>query len=68
MSSGTKIATGTGAARRRLTEAEAQAGCLPERMTASEWEYAFAGSLSEQMRAERTTKDWIGTLLRVYFP
>lgn len=37
MTSGDRIQTGTGATRRRLTEAEAMAGGLPERMTAAEW-------------------------------
>lgn len=36
--SGDRIATGTGAARRRLTVAEAEAGGLPERMTRAEWD------------------------------
>ena len=36
--SGDRIATGTGAARRRLTQAEAEAGGLPERFTAEEWQ------------------------------
>ena len=62
MSSGTKIATGTGPTRRRLTEAEAQAGCLPEVMTKAEWTAAFAASLAEQARAERLTEDWYQTL------
>jgi hypothetical protein len=35
--SGQRIPTGTGAARRRLTQAEAEAGGLPEPMTAEEW-------------------------------
>jgi len=35
--SGDRIPTGTGAARRRLTREEAEAGGLPEPMTAEEW-------------------------------
>ena len=35
--SGDRIPTGTGAARRRLTREEAEAGGLPEPMTAKEW-------------------------------
>lgn len=35
--SGDRIATGTGAARRRLTVAEAEAGGLPEPFTPDEW-------------------------------
>ena len=35
--SGDRIATGTGAARRRLTLEEAEAGGLPEPMTREEW-------------------------------
>ena len=62
MTSGQRLATGTGAARRRLTEAEAQAGCLPELMTKAEWEYAFAGSLAEQVRAVSKTDDWYHAL------
>lgn len=38
MTSGDRILTGTGAARRRLTEAEAMAGGLPERFTVGEWD------------------------------
>lgn len=46
MKSGDRIATGTGEARRRLTEAEAHAGGLPERMTAQEWR-RMAGSVED---------------------
>lgn len=35
--SGERLATGTGAARRRLTLEEAEAGCLPEPFTRAEW-------------------------------
>jgi len=35
--SGDRIPTGTGAARRRLTRDEAEAGGLPEPMTPKEW-------------------------------
>jgi hypothetical protein len=35
--SGDRIPTGTGTARRRLTREEAEAGGLPEPMTAEEW-------------------------------
>lgn len=38
MRSGDRVATGTGAARRRLTVAEAEAGGLPDRFTPAEWE------------------------------
>jgi hypothetical protein len=55
--SGDRIPTGTGAARRRLTREEAEAGGLPEPMTAEEWcamyeasrqlhnSYIYAGNL-----------------------
>ena len=36
--SGDRIATGTGASRRRLTLEEAEAGGLPEPMTREEWQ------------------------------
>ena len=42
--SGDRIPTGTGAARRRLTQAEAEAGGLPEPMTAEEWEAMYNAS------------------------
>ena len=61
MSSGTKIATGTGAARRRLTEAEAQAGCLPERMTAAEWTAAHVASMVAYGEAVERTRQVILT-------
>lgn len=35
--SGLRVATGTGADRRHMTKAEAEAGCLPEPFTAEEW-------------------------------
>lgn len=37
MRSGDRLDTGTGPQRRRLTRAEAEAGCLPAPMTKAEW-------------------------------
>jgi hypothetical protein len=42
--SGDRIPTGTGAARRRLTREEAEAGGLPEPMTAKEWAAMYHAS------------------------
>ena len=42
--SGDRIPTGTGAARRRLTRDEAEAGGLPEPMTAEEWRLMYEAS------------------------
>jgi hypothetical protein len=42
--SGDRIPTGTGAARRRLTREEAEAGGLPEPMTAEEWRLMYEAS------------------------
>ena len=42
--SGDRIATGTGASRRRLTLEEAEAGGLPEPMTREEWNAMYAES------------------------
>ncbi len=42
--SGDRIPTGTGAARRRLTRDEAEAGGLPEPMTAEEWAAMYHAS------------------------
>ena len=42
--SGDRIPTGTGAARRRLTREEAEAGGLPEPMTAEEWAAMYDAS------------------------
>jgi hypothetical protein len=42
--SGDRIPTGTGAARRRLTREEAEAGGLPEPMTAEEWAAMYHAS------------------------
>ena len=42
--SGDRIPTGTGAARRRLTREEAEAGGLPEPMTAEEWAAMYNAS------------------------
>lgn len=39
--SGDRIATGTGANRRRLTLEEAEAGGLPEPMTREEWDAMY---------------------------
>ena len=39
--SGHRIATGTGASRRRLTLEEAEAGGLPEPMTRDEWDEMY---------------------------
>lgn len=39
--SGDRIATGTGANRRRLTLEEAEAGGLPERFTREEWDAMY---------------------------
>jgi hypothetical protein len=51
--SGERIATGTGAERRRLTLEQAEAGCLPEPFTADEWRSAYtaAGEYAEQLFA-----------------
>jgi hypothetical protein len=42
--SGDRIPTGTGATRRRLTREEAEAGGLPEPMTAEEWAAMYHAS------------------------
>ena len=42
--SGDRIATGTGASRRRLTLEEAEAGGLPEPMTREEWQAMYGES------------------------
>jgi hypothetical protein len=42
--SGDRIMTGTGANRRRLTTAEAEAGALPELMTKDEWDAMHTAS------------------------
>jgi hypothetical protein len=42
--SGDRIPTGTGAARRRLTREEAEAGGLPEPMTKEEWAAMYEAS------------------------
>jgi hypothetical protein len=42
--SGERVPTGVGAQRRRLTLAEAEAGCLPDRFTAEEWQAMHAAS------------------------
>lgn len=42
--SGDRIMTGTGANRRRLTTAEAEAGALPEMMTQEEWDAMHTAS------------------------
>lgn len=42
--SGDRIATGTGANRRRLTLEEAEAGALPEPMTREEWRAMWRAS------------------------
>jgi hypothetical protein len=42
--SGDRIPTGTGAARRRLTREEAEAGGLPEPMTQEEWAAMYHAS------------------------
>jgi hypothetical protein len=42
--SGDRIPTGTGAARRRLTREEAEAGGLPEPMTPEEWAAMYYAS------------------------
>ena len=42
--SGDRIPTGTGASRRRLTREEAEAGGLPEPMTAEEWRLMYEAS------------------------
>lgn len=44
--SGERLATGTGAARRRLTLEEAEAGCLPEPFTREEWDEMYRYSLA----------------------
>lgn len=44
--SGDRIATGTGANRRRLTLAEAEAGGLPEPFTREEWDAMSRASLA----------------------
>jgi hypothetical protein len=44
--SGDRIPTGTGAARRRLTREEAEAGGLPEPMTREEWAAMYRASRS----------------------
>ena len=48
-------ATGTGAKRRRLTEAEAMAGVLPELFTPTEWQAAreTVEQLDVEMRQAR---------------
>jgi hypothetical protein len=48
--SGDRIPTGTGAARRRLTRDEAEAGGLPEPMTREEWAAMAAASRHEYER------------------
>jgi hypothetical protein len=48
--SGDRIPTGTGAARRRLTREEAEAGGLPEPMTAEEWRAMAAASRHDHDR------------------
>jgi len=44
--SGDRIMTGTGANRRRLTTAEAEAGALPELMTQEEWDAMHTASIT----------------------
>jgi DNA-binding NarL/FixJ family response regulator len=48
--SGDRISTGTGAARRRLTREEAEAGGLPEPMTPEEWRAMAAASRHDHER------------------
>lgn len=48
--SGDRIATGTGASRRRLTLAEAEAGGLPEPFTREEWDAMSRASLAYHNR------------------
>lgn len=43
--SGDRVVTGTGANRRRLTLAEAEAGGLPEPFTKEEWDAMYYASL-----------------------
>lgn len=49
--SGERIPTGTGAARRRLTLAEAEAGGLPEPMTREEWVNMYHASMDYHNRS-----------------
>jgi len=48
--SGDRIATGTGPDRRRLTQAEAEAGGLPEPFTKDEWAAMAQASRGEPSR------------------
>ena len=61
LTSGQRLATGTGASRRRLTEAEAQAGCLPERMTAAEWTAAHVATQRYATRLLSLSLSALGT-------
>ena len=56
--SGDRIATGTGANRRRLTLEEAEAGGLPEPMTREEWRAMWRASRQLHNEAHRAT--WWG--------
>lgn len=51
--SGDRIATGTGANRRRLTEAEAMAGGLPDPMTKEEWRLLHDAAVLQEEYAMR---------------
>ena len=55
--SGDRIATGTGASRRRLTLEEAEAGGLPEPMTREEWNMMYAESRMAHCVAVRAMLD-----------
>jgi hypothetical protein len=57
MKSGDRIATGTGASRRRLTEEEAMAGGLPDLMTREEWQAMHNRSLIAEGDANERTFD-----------
>jgi hypothetical protein len=57
MRSGDRIATGTGATRRRLTLEEAASGGLPDLMTSDEWQAAHDGALIAEGDALQRTFD-----------
>jgi hypothetical protein len=55
--SGDRIATGTGASRRRLTDEEALAGGLPDPLTQAEWQALHDAALIEEGEALQRTFD-----------